>query len=77
MMNVMSDQTKTFAVILIALAVALGACGRKGNIKPPEDEASAYTFPKVYPAPESVVPQADETPDDTDPEGAGEGAQSP
>lgn len=45
------------ALLLVILALALGACGRKGDLKAPEDDKSAYTGPGTYPAPDSVVPQ--------------------
>ena len=46
------------AVALLALALALGGCGRKGDLRAPEGEESAYTGLGVYPAPDSVVPPA-------------------
>jgi len=46
------------AVALLAMALALGGCGRKGDLRPPEGEESAYTGLGVYPAPDSVVPPA-------------------
>jgi len=69
------------AALLLVLAVTLGACGRKGGLRPPDDEKDAYTGLGVYPAPETVVPPEDESsaaPDDeegSDP--GGEGAASP
>ena len=43
-------------VILLGLAMALGACGRKGDLRPPDGQEDAYFGPGVYPAPDSVVP---------------------
>ena len=47
-------------ITLIALALALGACGRKGALKPPEGEEDTYTYSHTYPAPETVVPETSE-----------------
>jgi predicted small lipoprotein YifL len=44
-------------VLLLAVVFALSACGRKGDLQPPEGEKSAYTGLGTYPAPDSVVPQ--------------------
>ena len=38
---------------LIIVALSLVACGRVGPIKPP-GPASDVTYPRVYPAPDSV-----------------------
>lgn len=40
---------------LLCLA-ALGACGKKGDLRPLPGEYEAFTWPKQYPAPETVVP---------------------
>ena len=66
--------------LLLAVALALGACGRKGDLRAPEGEEDAYTGPGVYPAPESVVPQEGEAAaraDEEDPESSAEGAGGP
>ena len=47
------------ALIAVALGGGLAACGKRGSLEPPEGEESAYTYPHVYPKPESVTP-ADE-----------------
>ena len=49
------------AALLLVLALALGACGRKGDLRAPEGEENAYTGLGTYPAPDSVVPQEGET----------------
>lgn len=69
------------ATLLIALSLALSGCGRKGALRPPDDEKSAYTYPQAYPEPESVLPvipgpagepREDSTEEpDPDPEGLG------
>ncbi len=73
------------AALLLVLALILGACGRKGELRPPEAEEGAYTDLGTYPAPESVVPQegessavpeAEDDPE-TGPESGEEGAGSP
>ncbi|MDX1575596.1 MAG: lipoprotein [Kiloniellales bacterium] len=48
------------ATLLLVLALVLGGCGRKGDLRPPEGEEDAYTGTGIYPAPESVVPQEGE-----------------
>ena len=68
--------------LVLALGLALSACGRKGSLHPPEGEEGAYTGPGVYPAPESVVPQGGEASavpaDEEEPEESGaEGASAP
>lgn len=59
-------------VLAMALTLALGGCGRKGDLRPPEGEEDAYSGLGVYPAPESVVPQDGEAAavpaDEEDPE---------
>ncbi len=37
--------------LLMAAAIALGACGKRGSPRPPEGQESEYTFPRFYPAP--------------------------
>ncbi|MDJ0608446.1 MAG: hypothetical protein QNJ67_05675 [Kiloniellales bacterium] len=54
------DPARFALAALLLAAVLLGACGKKGNVRPPEDEAGAYTFPRAYPAPASVLPAGDE-----------------
>ena len=76
------------AALLLVLTLALGACGRKGDLRAPEGEENAYTGLGTYPAPDSVVPQEGETsavpavPEDEEdpesgPESGGEGAAGP
>ena len=69
------------ATFLLVIVLALGACGRKGDLRPPEGEEDAYTGLGIYPAPESVVPQEGESSavpeDEEDPETGEEGAGSP
>ncbi len=43
-------------VVLLALATALAACGRKNPPVPPEGEESRYTFPSFYPSRHSGTP---------------------
>ncbi len=43
-----------------ALAVVLGACGIKSDLRPPDELADDYTYPRTYPAPSSVLPQVEE-----------------
>ncbi len=44
---------------LVALAAGLSACGKRGNLKPPEGEEKAYSYPRFYPAADTVVPSAE------------------
>ena len=53
-------QVRLSAVLLLALGLALGACGRKGSLYAPEGEEDAYTGLGAYPAPASVVPDWDD-----------------
>lgn len=68
------------AALFMVLVLALGACGRKGELRAPKGEESRYTGQGVYPAPDSVVPQAGSpaAPDPEDESESGpEGAGSP
>lgn len=69
------------AALLLVLALALSACGRKGDLRPPDGEKDAYTGLGVYPAPESVVPPDEESlavpGDEESPEASEDGAASP
>jgi predicted small lipoprotein YifL len=58
-------------VLALALTLALGGCGRKGDLRPPEGEEDAYSGLGVYPAPESVVRP------ESSPESSEEGAGGP
>lgn len=44
------------AVLLLFAALALAACGKKADLRPPDGEAAAYTYPQPYPDPPGVVP---------------------
>jgi predicted small lipoprotein YifL len=46
---------RLFLAMLVA-ALALSACGKSAPVRPPDDAATAYTFPKVYPNPATVLP---------------------
>ena len=50
------------ALLCLPLALGLAACGKKGAPKPPEGQESEYTYPQAYPAPESVIPDAEADP---------------
>ena len=71
------------ATLLLVVALALGGCGRKGNLRAPEGEEDAYTGLGTHPAPESVVPQEGEAsavPEEdpeTGPESGEQGAGTP
>ncbi|SDG46898.1 hypothetical protein SAMN05216241_11439 [Limimonas halophila] len=53
--------TARVAAALMLAALAAAACGKRGTLEPPEGS----TYPRTYPAPETVVPQTD-SPDSTD-----------
>lgn len=52
----MTDRRKLILLLPLALTLAVTACGRKGAIEPPEGEAAAYTYPRTYPDPATMVP---------------------
>ncbi len=52
------------AGLCAGLVFGLAACGKKGSPKPPAGEESQYTYPQVYPAPETVVPGSSAPPED-------------
>ncbi len=47
-------------VVAFGLAVGLGACGRKDDLRPPDGRADEYNYPRAYPAPSSVLPPVEE-----------------
>jgi hypothetical protein len=51
------------AICVCALALGLtgglAACGKKASPRPPEGQESEYTYPRAYPDPKTVVPDAD------------------
>lgn len=49
-------------VAALLLTVALGACGKKGGLQPPEGEAANYTYPRAYP-PTKLPQKAPEEPE--------------
>ena len=50
-----SRGTALFLAALIATG-ALGACGKRNAPTAPEGEESRYTYPQVYPDPQTVLP---------------------
>ncbi|MEX0758558.1 MAG: hypothetical protein WD100_03160 [Tistlia sp.] len=44
------------ALLCLALPLLLPGCGKKGDLKPLEEESAAFTWPQQYPAPRTVVP---------------------
>jgi hypothetical protein len=48
------------AALALPLVLGLAACGKKGSPKPPEGQEADYTYPRAYPAPETVVPGGSE-----------------
>ncbi len=49
---------KTGRLIMVAcvLALALSACGKRADPRAPDGEEAAYTYPRVYPNPATVLP---------------------
>lgn len=48
------------AAIGLLLVGVLAGCGKKSDVAPPEGEASSYTYPRAYPAPDTVRPATDD-----------------
>jgi predicted small lipoprotein YifL len=48
-------------MLALALPLALGSCGKRGDPVPPPGEEESYAYPRVYPYPPSVLPEADST----------------
>lgn len=44
-------------LVLAVLAPGLVACGKRSPLKPPVGQESEYSYPRAYPAPESVLPR--------------------
>jgi len=42
---------------LAAALLVLGACGKQGELRGPDGEEAAYTYPRTYPKPSTVLPQ--------------------
>ena len=47
-----------FIFAVLTAALALNACGKRAELRPPDDATEAYTYPKAYPKPSSVGPAA-------------------
>lgn len=62
---------------LVAALLVLGACGKKGDLRAPDGEEAAYTYPRTYPKPASVLPQGASPPPRTREVPAGAGDISP
>ncbi|MEE8143821.1 MAG: lipoprotein [Kiloniellales bacterium] len=75
-MNVDGQAAARALIAAVILALALGACGRKGDVGPPEGQESEHTYPQIYPAPGSVLPNDTEEPDTAPPAADGDGGSS-
>ena len=53
----------TALVAAVLLAVALGACGKKGSLRAPDGEEANYTYPRAYPPTE----QPEKAPEEPEP----------
>ena len=58
--------------LLAALALAAGACGKRGAPHAPEGQEDAYTYPRFYPGPGKRLPIFGGTPAAAAPESAAE-----
>lgn len=43
----------------VAVVAAVSGCGKKAGLEPPEGQEGTYTYPRVYPNPETVLPSKD------------------
>jgi len=53
--------SRRVVAVLALAALAASACGKRGKLEQPEGS----TFPRTYPAPETVVPDTDTGEDST------------
>ncbi len=67
-------KTLILAAAAVALLGGLAACGKKGSLRAPEENAADYTYPNVYPPPESVLPRESA---EEEAAGADEGSAAP
>ena len=51
-----TQRTAAMMLVLIAMAAALAACGRRNAPGPPKGREAEYTYPRFYPAPATVLP---------------------
>jgi len=54
----MTNGRLIFAVLVSALA--LSACGKRADLRAPDGEEAAYTYPRTYPNPSTVLPAGTE-----------------
>ena len=68
-MTKFSTARRNLLMSLTALA-GLAACGKKGDLAPPEGEEDLYSYPRSYPKPSSQVPgkREDRAPQNTTPD---------
>ena len=52
----MSRKGIALALVALALAGGLAACGKRGDPKPPKGREAEFTYPQVYPKPSTVLP---------------------
>jgi hypothetical protein len=51
--------TRARALCAAAVALALlGACGKRADLREPDNATEPYTYPKFYPKPTSIDPNA-------------------
>ena len=48
-------------LVAVVMALALSACGKRAPVRAPDGAEEAYTYPRVYPNPATVLPAG--TPD--------------
>lgn len=52
----MSARAAIAGLLALGLILGLAACGKRADVRAPEEEAAAFTWPETYPKPETVLP---------------------
>ncbi len=58
--------TRWAILLVVALALAVTGCGKRGKLEPPEDAERPYTYPSFYPPPATVNPTTTQVRDSED-----------
>lgn len=54
-------RNSALVLAVVAVAIALAACGKRNPPSPPKDRRAEYTYPRFYPAPATVLPAGADT----------------